>query len=220
MENLHSFRAVYPAERAAALSGVPKTTVYYWAREGIYVPSISPTREKLWSFSDLLAMRAIYWLRQDKPRAAKSTMRAVRSALAAAAEKNVKFGQLDLIVDVEGTIFHRDVDGHLVSIEGQHLLEETVGHLNLFSEYRVAELRGPDLRRPRENLRILPGKLGGEPHVEGTRISTAAVAALNRRGFSDGRIMELYPGLQSRRSAIGEALELESQLEENLRPAA
>ena len=45
----------YNAERAAALSGVPKSTVHYWARHGHLVPSVA-TRPRLWSFTDLLAL--------------------------------------------------------------------------------------------------------------------------------------------------------------------
>ena len=77
----------YEAARAAALSGVRKRTVYWWARQGIVVPSVSPVREKLWSYSDLMALRVVSWLRQ--PNAAgndvdlpASPMPNVRKALA------------------------------------------------------------------------------------------------------------------------------------------
>jgi uncharacterized protein (DUF433 family) len=69
-------------------------------------------------------------------------------------------------------------------------------------------------------LRIVPGKLGGEPHLEGTRIPTAAIAALNERGFNEGRIIELYPHLGDQRSAIRNAIDLERQLASNLREVA
>ena len=36
---------------------------------------------------------------------------------------------------------------------------------------------GPDLLRPRPQLRIVPGKLGGSPHVEHTRLETLALAS-------------------------------------------
>ena len=39
----------YEARRAAALSGVPVSTVYYWARQEIVVPTVSPTKQKLWA---------------------------------------------------------------------------------------------------------------------------------------------------------------------------
>jgi hypothetical protein len=75
----------YPADRAASLSGVPKSTVHYWARTELLVPSVSPERIKLWSFTDLLALRTIYWLRQPKTKAGRevppSKMHVVRRAL-------------------------------------------------------------------------------------------------------------------------------------------
>src|SRR5947208_14705590 len=55
----------YTTERAAALSGVPKSTAYYWARKGHLLPSVSQ-KPLLWSYTDLLALRTIYWLRQPK----------------------------------------------------------------------------------------------------------------------------------------------------------
>jgi hypothetical protein len=59
-------RGAYPADRAAALSGVPLSTVHYWSRNGVLVPSVSAERVKLWSYADLLALRTIYWLRHEK----------------------------------------------------------------------------------------------------------------------------------------------------------
>lgn len=56
----------YEAKRAAALTGVPVSTVYYWAKNGIVVPSISPVREKLWSYADLMCLRIVSWLRRPK----------------------------------------------------------------------------------------------------------------------------------------------------------
>jgi len=54
----------YTAERAAALSGVPLAALRWWARDAILVPGVSAERTKLWSYTDLLALRVIYWLRQ------------------------------------------------------------------------------------------------------------------------------------------------------------
>ena len=78
----------YSADRAAALSAVPISTVHYWARTGVLVPSVSPERVKLWSYSDLMGLRMIYWLRRTKEApdgrdVPRSSMGAVREALAA-----------------------------------------------------------------------------------------------------------------------------------------
>ena len=61
-----AFEGCYEGPRAAALSGVPVSTVYLWARSGIVEPSVSPTRIKLWSYADLMALRIVYWLRHPK----------------------------------------------------------------------------------------------------------------------------------------------------------
>jgi DNA-binding transcriptional MerR regulator len=45
---------------------VPISTVRYWARKEILVPSISPQRQKLWSYPDLMGLRINYWLRHEK----------------------------------------------------------------------------------------------------------------------------------------------------------
>jgi hypothetical protein len=59
MSAVLAFDGCYDARRAAALSGVPRSTVYDWARRDIVVPSISPEREKLWSYADLMALRIV-----------------------------------------------------------------------------------------------------------------------------------------------------------------
>lgn len=67
-------------------------------RKNIYVPSVSPEKEKRWSFSDLLAVRAIYWLRRDKPdlEIARTSMRQVRQALQEARRTHVPFSKLNI----------------------------------------------------------------------------------------------------------------------------
>jgi len=80
------------------------------------------------------------------------------------------------------------------------------------------ETHGPDLHQPRPQLRIVPGKLGGEPHIRRTRLETQALAALARRGVEQEKIYRLYP--IARREAIDQALDLEQQLRRNLSAAA
>jgi DNA-binding transcriptional MerR regulator len=63
---ISELRGAYTADRAAALAGVPLSTVHYWARNEILIPSVSPTKVKMWSYTDLMGLRTIYWLRQRK----------------------------------------------------------------------------------------------------------------------------------------------------------
>lgn len=221
MGNLRSFDGVYPADRAAALAGVPKSTLYYWARNDIYVPTASPFKVKRWSFLDLLAVRAIYWLRQDKPRAARTTMRSVREALEQAAAKQIPFGRLNVLVDSRGRVhFQRTDEDELELPSGQEVFKDPLEELNLLTEYRVAGAWGPDLRYPKPELRIVPGKLTGEPHVADTRVATVQLWSLHGQGFEVESLQRLYPALSNRPEAVAQAISLEEQLAANLRVVA
>jgi uncharacterized protein (DUF433 family) len=214
----------YTADRAAALSGVPKSTIHWWDRQKILVPSVSAERVKLWSYADLMGLRVIYWLRQRKttdlgydiPR---TSMPAVRNALDALRDLGAPIwkpgSEQALFVDGAGHIYLRRPEG-VQNLDGQ-LGEEAL--LDLIAPFETHEgTRGPDLVRPRPELRIVPGKLGGSPHVVGTRNETCALAALAKDDFSTDGILSLYPHLT--REQIEQAIDLERQLHDNLRRKA
>ena len=213
----------YTADRAAALSGVPKSTLHWWAREGVLVPSVSATKQRLWSFADLMALRTIYWLRRRKLHDSgvdipATSMPAVRAALANLAELELplwKDGRPSVLVDAAGNI-HLTTPHGLVTPEGQVELDL----LDLIAPFETLEgARGPDLYQPRPELRIVPGKLSGSPHIAETRVETRALAALAEDGYSLEDIAKLYPYLAL--AQIQQALELEQQLAQNLSvPAA
>lgn len=214
-------RGAYPADRAAALSGVSKSTVHYWARTGILVPSLSDVRVKLWSYSDLMALRTIAWLRASKTapddhEIPATAMRAVRTALRELSDLDLGLwseeGGPSVAVDRAGQIVI-DVDDVPWRPGGQHLLDASV--LDLLRPFDISpSVRGPDLVAPRPRLRIVPGKLSGAPHVHRTRIETEALAALARRGLDRGQIIELYPAIED--ADVADALDLERQLQPDL----
>jgi uncharacterized protein (DUF433 family) len=82
----------------------------------------------------------------------------------------------------------------------------------------LGQTRGPDLVRPRSELRILPGRVSGSPHVVNTRLETRALASLTSDGFGVDGIHRLYPYVTA--VQIEQALDLESQLVDNLRRVA
>lgn len=213
----------YTAERAAALSGVPESTIRYWANKEYLRPSVSPERLMLWSFTDLMGLRTIYWLRKRKnikgleiPR---SSMPTVRKAIARLRDLELDLfsaGKSPLAILLSGEIAITAEGEPHYDVHGQYLQKDVI---NLIAPFETeAGIRGPDLFRPRPHLRIVPRKLSGSPHVEDTRVETQALQALSRRGFSVENITELYPFLGS--GEITEALELEEQLARNLRAAA
>jgi len=218
-------RGAYTADRAAALSGVPKSTVHYWARHDVLVPSISPERVKLWSFADLMGLRTIYWLRREKQSGEgdaipKSSMPTVRKALAKLHELEVELwteqAGPNVAVDRAGQVYVRTNDT-VANAAGDHALDPDM--LDLIAPFTTREgLQGPNLFAPRPRLRIVPGKLAGSPHVAESRVETQALAALANRELPVAKIYRLYPALEP--VAVDEALDLERQLSANLRLAA
>jgi len=197
---------------------VPKSTVHYWARKEILVPSISAERVKLWSYPDLMGLRTIYWLRQTKlspegREVPKTTMPAVQRALKALGDL-----ELDLWTEDSGPAVAVDRRGDIVLLAdvaeqagGQRVLDPDM--LDLLAPFHATEgSEGPDLYAPRP--RIVPGKLGGSPHIRLTRLETQALWALESRGFSSAKIYRLYPEVEH--AAVDEAIDLERQLTQNL----
>lgn len=211
-----AFEGCYDGTRAAALAGVPVSTVYLWARSGIVEPSVSPTRIKLWSYADLMALRIVYWLRHPKKgrdsEVAASPMPCVRAALAELERRGLDIwddrgGRPDspLRVDSSATIFILDDD--VSRVDGQRHLGSM---LDLLGPFECDGQRGPDLVRPRPHLRIIPGRVSGEPHLAGSRITTQVAAALHRNIKDVREIAALYPGFDAR--IFEEAIEFESSL--------
>jgi uncharacterized protein (DUF433 family) len=213
----------YTADRAAALSGVPKSTIHWWARNDILVPKVSDTKVKLWSFADLMSIRVIYWLRQRKTTARgvdipRTSMPAVRRALKSLVALDLPVWHTKgptLFVDGSGEIYVKRPGGSQ-SLAGQLSSSDV---LDLIAPFTTIEgTHGPDLIKPRPDLRIVPGRISGSPHIVDTRLETRALAALTEDGFDPGAIHRLYPYVTA--AQIDQALDLETQLADNLRRAA
>lgn len=201
-------RGVYDTHRAAALSGVPASTLHYWARTGLYTPSISPgPRTRLWSWSDLLALRALDWFRKGDEQRAKARVVELREALDQIERSGYSRDNLSRILAVSAE------DGHLFLqlpdqvIRANSSRQVTMGDvLYLVQPYK----NGPDLLQPRPLLRIIPGKLHGEPHIIGTRIPSLTIGALAQEGFSPEQIHAMYP--DATEAALCEAIDFERSL--------
>ncbi len=213
----------YTADRAAALSGVPKSTMHWWARNGILVPSVSATKVMLWSYADLTGLRVIYWLRQRKttemgdkiPRTSMPTVRRALEQLRSLDLPVWNEGDSSLLVTGSGKVYVKHSEGPR-NLDGQLANPDLI---DLIAPFTTAEgTTGPDLLRPRPELRIVPGKIGGSPHIVHTRLETRALAALAAEGFGTIDIHRLYPHVGL--AQIKQALDLEQQLADNLRLAA
>lgn len=206
----------YEASRAAVLSGLPMSTIYGWARKGLVTPSVSSVKTKYWSYADLMVLRVVYWLRHSKmvesDIVAASPMGEVRKALQELERLSLDVwdenhrGQSPLRVDRSGRI-HIVTDGGVQTPTRQIAIGEA---LDLLGPLIVESRRGPDLIRPRPRLRIIPGKVSGEPHIVDSRITTKSLAALFERYGDIRTVSALYPDKPP--EAIAEAIEFERSL--------
>jgi uncharacterized protein (DUF433 family) len=208
----------YSADRAAALSGVPRSTIYHWARKGHLVPSVSQS-SWLWSYTDLLALRTIYWLRQPKRAFEREVLATSMGKIRRALEELRKL-DLDLFegdrpvvaVTLNGEITI-DVDAvPLQFVEGQHLDRDLV---NLIGPFEGLEgTREPDLAWSRPTVQILPRKISGAPHIAGTRLPTQSISAMADRGFTVDQLAGIYPF--AGRESLSDSIDLEEQLKHNV----
>jgi uncharacterized protein (DUF433 family) len=207
----------YTAERAAALSGVPKSTIYYWARKGHLTPSVD-LKPILWSYTDLLALRTVYWLRRPKKAfdldVPATSMPKVRHALKQLRELALDLfdsGRPVIAVTLEGDVAINATALPLQTVDGQYLEPRLIDIIGPFDG--LEGTRGPDLVRPRPTVRISPRKISGAPHIDGTRLPTQSVFALRQRGFSIEQLGKVYPF--ATRESLQESIELEEQLSRN-----
>jgi uncharacterized protein (DUF433 family) len=119
--------------------------------------------------------------------------------------------QASVWVDGAGEILVRGKAGP-ETLTGQAVLRDAI---DLIAPFPTREgLKGPNLALPRPELRIVPGRLSGSPHVVHTRLETRALFALHRDGLDEGAIRGFYPYLTD--SQLAQAIDLEKQLEANL----
>jgi uncharacterized protein (DUF433 family) len=218
-----AFEGCYEADRASALSGVPVSTVYDWARKGVVAPTMSDVRPKRWSYADLMALRIVHWLRHpkvdDDAVYPASPMPEVKRALHQLAAMGIDLWndasprRSALQVNRGGNVVIVD-DGTYADAAGQGVLDV----LDLLGPFETPLTNGPDLVRPRPHLRIVPGKVAGEPHVQHSRLTTLTIAALADRGYDLPAIAAFYP--EEDPEGINEAIDLETSLAANLRSVA
>jgi DNA-binding transcriptional MerR regulator/uncharacterized protein (DUF433 family) len=211
LSSLPARRGVYSAERASQLSGVPKSTVYYWARESkLLVPSVSNKRVKLWSYRDLVFLRFVAWLRTNgaRPPTVRAVLDTVRDV---SIDLHIRSAGARVFSSTDNPDAIVDVLTNQLALAGEIAAMLPEFHLDAseMNELGRRRLWGPHLIRPTENTRIHPDVLSGDPFVHRSRIPTTALYALTERGLSAERIAELY---ELELDVTKEALWLESSV--------
>ena len=210
-------RGRYNAERTSQLSGVPKSTVYDWRRDGILFPDFSSANPAMWSYRDLVLLRLLAWLRQGGMQRSLAAVKviSVRRQLSEGVDvRQIHATKWDIVLnDTHGGGLADDRENLLPSPEFYSLLGTFDLHepIEELRSKRNQPVWAPDLVTPSAHSVISPWVLAGDPCITRTRIPTASIFALHsERALSTKAIVSLYPGLAA--VAVDDAVKLERRL--------
>lgn len=183
----------YSTQMAAALSGATPGQIRSWRQDrgpGPFLqPELGTKPRALYSFRDVLALRAFAQLRQG------FSLEALRRAVNTLRE----LGEIDhlssysLVAEGKSIVLYGD-DDHgtdLLKSPGQRVIATLADIIEPFAP-RPGVLV-PHLLRPYEHISLNPQTQGGRPVITGTRIPSSDVAALLRDGVPPDKVSDYYP---------------------------
>jgi uncharacterized protein (DUF433 family) len=184
----------YSTRMAAALSGATMGQLRTWRQDRgndpILRPELAPM-PALYSFRDVLALRAFAHLRQDV------SLQKIRRALVTLK----KIGEVEhlssysLVADGDSIVLVGD-DRHgtdLVQRPGQRVIATMADILQEFAPRPGVVV--PHLLFPKQHVSVDPETQGGQPVIAGTRIPFDAVAELVEDGVPPEKVADYYPGV-------------------------
>ena len=187
----------YPTDLAATLSGASVRQLAYWRRpnragERLLVPELREAgRPLLYSFRDVLALRAFVYLREEhslqKVRKAVANLRDLGNRDHLARYQLVATHLSILWVDETGT------GTDLVREPGSRLLDVTLA--DVVAAFAHGEGHVVDLYQPRKLLGVDPEVCGGYPVVAGTRVLYDQIASLVVDGVLPEHVARYFPGI-------------------------
>lgn len=183
----------YDQKIAAALSGTSTARLTHWRRSRVLMPEISTKRPILYSYRDLVALRAVAYLRThrslQKIRKALDTLREIGEIEHLSSYRLVKQGAKSIVLVKD------DQAVDLVDRPGQTMTVVKLGDVLQSFPLNGDKEPVPALAHPRAHLSVEPGVRGGHPVVAGTRVPFELVASLVRDGVAPERVSEFYPSV-------------------------
>ncbi|MEK6326445.1 MAG: DUF433 domain-containing protein [Actinomycetota bacterium] len=187
----------------SVLSGATPRQLGYWRRPTargaapLLVPAAKREGRYLYSWADVVALRSIVYLRQEKSlhkiRKAVATLQDLESAdwEHLAEYKLVRTAQTIIVLTPKGDML--DLERAPGTVFDEVLMEDV---LDTF-ETRSGQLV-PALRRPRPYLTVHPQILAGYPVIADSRVPFHLVATLADDGMDAAEIVEIYPSIDAR----------------------
>ncbi|QOT16512.1 DUF433 domain-containing protein [Paenarthrobacter sp. YJN-5] len=164
----------FPIDLTAVLTGTSVSQLTRWRQRGLVVPEIQDTNPAVYSFRDLVAIRTVAFLRSQ------ISLQKIRKA----------YANLDPLAFTEHPSQYRfGTDGKSIGVadeEGRVVdLVKAPGQISLFTFEEVFDSfvnrsgrEVVNFLRPRAHLEVLPGRVGGWPTVDGTRVTYDTIASL------------------------------------------
>jgi uncharacterized protein (DUF433 family) len=195
---------MFPVPLTSVLSGASIRQLAYWRKHvSTFGPLLTPEgrrgRAFLYSIADVVALRSIVYLREEK--SLPKIRRAVDVLRAIEADDWTHLSDYTLRRSVS-TIYVVRPDGSALDLEA-HPGHEMVRSNEQIDAVPMREVLAaftshsgrdvPDFRNPRPHLSIERDVLGGYPVLDGTRIPYDAVASLVADGVSAEAVLRLYP---------------------------
>lgn len=186
----------FTAERVRALTDLSLRQLQYWDETGLVRPSLTARqgrgRKRLYSFRDLVALRAAAQLRKDG-----IALQQIRKVVEHLRDLDYShpLAQIRFVV-VDGKLYFQEAEtwraGRVPAQVVAHFMVD-VGSIASDLSARIAEMRK---RKPGE-IERRRGTLGGQPVIRGTRITVSAIHRLAAAGLDEAGIQEMYPDLTS-----------------------
>ncbi len=204
----------FPIPIASVLTGATVRQLAYWRKQtASAMPLLVPAGKRggryLYSWGDVVALRTIVYLRQEKslPR----IRRAVEALRRLEAEEWTHLGAYSLI-STESTIVVKTPSGQLLDLEQQPgtVLDEVLMR-DVLEPFATSSGRNvPALKQPRPRIAVDPAVLGGYPVIAGTRVPFDVVARLAQDDLEPAEITAIYPSVDL--EAIDDATEFAEQV--------
>jgi len=198
----------YSTKMAAALSGATMSQLRGWRQNRGHGPFLVPELQgrptALYSFRDVLALRAFAQLRQE------FSLQAIRRAVGTLR----RLGEVDHLVAFsfvadEGSIMLCRDDEYptdLLKRPGQRVIATVAGILRPFAPRPGVVV--PHMLHPYKHVAVDPDTQGGHPVIAGTRVPYDAVVELLQDGVPPGEIAEYYPSVGEQAASDAESFSL------------
>ena len=196
---LYAPPVAFPVPIASVLSGASVDQLAYWRKRTpsappLLVPEAKRSGRFLYSWADVVALRSIVYLRQEKslPR----VRRAVELLRTLEADEWEHLARYTLI-STRSSILVRTPSGQLLDLEQQPgtVVSESLMR-DVLAPFKTRDGRDvPDLENPRRLLTVNPRVLAGYPVITGTRVPFDVVAGLAEDGVPTAEIIEMYPSV-------------------------